>query len=302
MKRLAWLLLLPPILLACAGAPRNAALAREYYNLGNAHLELKNFDRAASMYREAIRLDPKLQQAYFNLSLALSESGRAAEAVGILEGLLRKDPQNRELAGALAYAYHAAGQDEKAIAEYERIVEGSPQDTGALYNLAVLLGKAGRVEEAIPELKRLLEQNPQDLDALLLLGRMLAEAGRPEESAAALEQYVQERPEVAEAQALLGDDYRRLERYDRALDAYNAALALKANYAEPLFYSALIYLTRIEDPQAGLAALKQALDDGFADRARITQLYESPGLEEKDKVRQLLAERGLLPPPAESAP
>jgi tetratricopeptide (TPR) repeat protein len=301
MKPLAWLLLLPLLLLACAGAPRNAALAQEYYNLGNAHLELKNFDRAASMYREAIRLDPGLERAYFNLSLALTESGRAGEAVGILEALAAKDPENRDLAEALAYAYHAQGQDEKAIAQYDRILQQSPQNTAARYNLAVLLGKAGRSGEAIPHLQKLLEQNPQDLQALLLFGRMLADAGRVQESVTALEQYVQERPEEAAAQALLGDGYRRLERYDRALEAYAAALARQEKFAEPRFYSALIYLTRIEDPQAGLAALKQAIEDGFADRDRIAELYNSPGLEEKEKVRELLAGRGLLPP-AEGAP
>ena len=300
MKLLAWVLL-PALLLACAGAPRNAALAQEYYNLGNAHLELKNFDRAAAMYREAIRLDPGLQRAWFNLSLALTESGRAGEAVAILEGMAAKDPQNRDLAEALAYAYHGGGQDEKAIAEYERILEQSQQNTGARYNLALLLGKAGRGGEAIPHLQKLVDQNPQDLQALLLLGRTLADAGRAQESVSALEQYVHERPEEAAAQALLGDGYRRLERYDRALEAYTAALARQEKFAEPRFYSALIYLTRIEDPQAGLAALKQALDDGFADRAAITELYNSPGLEEKEKVRELLAGRNLLPP-AEGAP
>src|SRR4030042_1253686 len=81
------------LLASCAGAPRDAALAQEYYNLGNAHLELKNYERAVSLFREAIRLDPELNRAYFNLSLALTESGRAEEAVGILERLGAQTPR-----------------------------------------------------------------------------------------------------------------------------------------------------------------------------------------------------------------
>jgi tetratricopeptide (TPR) repeat protein len=286
------------LLASCAGAPRDAALAQEYYNLGNAHLELKNYERAVSLYREAIRLDPGLQRAYFNLSLALTESGRADDAVGILEGLAAKDPQNSDTLEALAFAYHAQGQDEMALQSYERILELAPENTGARYNLAILLGKADRGGEAVTHLQRLLELEPTDLQALFQLGRLLAGEGRSEESVAALERYVQARPEDAPAQALLGDGYRTLEKYDRALEAYAAALTQQEKLADARFYSALIYLTRIEDPQAGLAALQKALEDGFADTSQIAALYESPGLVEKDQVRELLAGRGLLPAPA----
>ena len=293
--KLSVLLLAAGLLASCAGVPRNAALAQEYYNLGNAHLELKNYDRAVSLYRQAIRLDPELHRAYFNLSLALSEAGRAAEAVGIIEELSAKDPQNRDLLEALAYAYHAQGLDERAIDAYGRILELSPENTAARYNLAILLGKSGRGSEAAAHLKRLVELDPGDLPALFQLGRILAEAGRYQECVAALEQYVQERPQDAAAQALLGDGYRYLEKYDRALEAYAAALTHQDKLAEARFYSALIYLTRIEDPQAGLAALQQALEDGFSDGGQIAVLYRSPGLLEKEKVRELLAGRGLLP-------
>ncbi len=283
------------LLASCAGAPREAALGQEYYNLGNVHLELKNYERAVAMYREAIRLDPELHRAYYNLSLALSESGRADEAVAILEGLAGKDPQNRDMLEALAYAYHAQGQDEKALQSYERILELAPEHTGARYNLAILLGKAGRGGEAVSQLQRLLELEPADLQALFQLGRLLAGEGRSAESVDALERYVQQLPEDAAAQALLGDGYRRLEKYDRALQAYAAALTQQEKLAEARFYSALIYLTRIEDPQAGLAALQRALEDGFADRQQIAALYDSPKLVEKQQVRELLANRGLLP-------
>jgi tetratricopeptide (TPR) repeat protein len=290
------------LLASCAGAPRDAALAQEYYNLGNAHLELKNYERAVAMYREALRLDPELNRAYYNLSLALTQSGRAEEAVGILERLAARDPQNRDLLEALAYAYHAQGQDQKALDSYESILSLAPENTAARYNLAILMGKAGRNAEAIPHLQRLMELDPGDQQALYQLGRLLAVEGRTGESVAALERYVQERPEDAAAQALLGDGYRKLERYDRALEAYAAALTRQEKLAEARFYSALIYLTRIEDPQAGLSALQRALEDGFADAAQIAALLASPGLLEKEKVRELLAGRGLLPAPGGQGP
>jgi tetratricopeptide (TPR) repeat protein len=296
------------LLCSCAGTPRNAGLAQEYYNLGNAHLELKNYDRAVSLYREALRLDPELNRAWFNLSLALSESGRASEAVDVIQRLISRDPQNSDLLEALAYAYHVQGLDEKALETYGQILEMSPENTGARYNLSILLGKAGRAGEAIEELRRLVELDPADLQALFQLGRLLAEADRAQESVAVLEQYVQERPEDAAAQALLGDGYRKLEKYDRALEAYAAALTQQEKLAAARFYSALIYLTRIEDPQAGLAALQQALEDGFTDVGALAALYESPGLLEKEKVRDLLTGRGLLPgrdtglPPPRSEP
>ena len=93
----------------------------------------------------------------------------------------------------------------------------------------------------------------------------------------------------------LAEAYRRLERYDRALDAYAQALVYDEKRAEAWFSSAVIQLTRIEDPDRGLVALAEALDNGFRDAERIAELLDDPDLLEREQVTDLLKRRGVLP-------
>ena len=203
---------------------------------------------------------------------------------------------------ALAYAYHTQNQDGKAVEVYRRILADSPENTGARYNLATLLWRMGEKDDALRQFQLLLDQTPDDLQALFQEGKLLLELGKAQESVSALERYLQERPEDVPAYMLLGDGYRLLERYDRALQAYSNALTHNEKLPEAWFYSALIYLTKIEDPERGLTALDQALGYGFKDPEKISALFDSPELLEKEKVRKLLEDRGVLPEAKAPAP
>jgi tetratricopeptide (TPR) repeat protein len=294
-KRLLAGALAAAVMISCVGTPKNVELAQEYYNLGNAYLQLKDYVRAIGFFRKSISLDPDQRRAYFNLALALTETGRADEAVKELERIAAKDPENRDMLEALAYAYHAQDQDGKAIEVYRRILDSSPENASALFNLAILLWKQDSKEEALEKLQSLLGQKPDDLQARYQEARLLAELGRDRLAVGSLERYLQERPEDAKAYLLLGDLYRRLENYDLALEAYSSALAHDEKLAQAWFYSAVIYLSKIEDPERGLTALEQALELGYRDREQIKALYDSPALLEKEKVGDLLASKELLP-------
>ena len=104
---------------SCATTVRRGELAAEYYNLGNAYLEIGKHDKAIGFYEKAIRLDPENRRAQFNLALALIDSGKAPEALAVLEDLAEVDPDNQEVLGALAFTYYAAGSGEDAVAVYD---------------------------------------------------------------------------------------------------------------------------------------------------------------------------------------
>ena len=61
------------------------------------------------------------------------------------------------------------------------------------------------------------------------------------------------------------------------------------------FSSAVIQLTKIEDPDRGLTALTQALEGGFGNQEAIAELLADPELLERDRVEALLRQNGLLP-------
>ena len=47
-------------LTGCISKPEKRALAEEYYNLGNAHLQSGSFDRAVELFTRAVETDPDL--------------------------------------------------------------------------------------------------------------------------------------------------------------------------------------------------------------------------------------------------
>ena len=85
------------------------------------------------------------------------------------------------------------------------------------------------------------------------------------------------------------------ELYLQALDVYQGLIELEPENAEALFESAAILLTKVEDPEAGLQALRAALAAGFEDQDRIRELLEDPSLLDRDTVEAILRERNLLP-------
>lgn len=280
----------------CTSTIRGSELSLEYYNLGNAYYDLADYDKSILYFQKAISIDGDNKKASFNLAMAFVAAGRAAEAQAVLEELSAQDPKNQNILEALAYACYARGDALRAIDIYRQILEATPANNKVRYNLAMVLWKVERPEEALEAFSAILEEDPDDLEALYNRGELLLELGRIEEAVEVFEAYLQNQPESADGYMHLGDAYRIQERYDRALEAYELAIAYDEERAEAWFYSAVIQLTKIEDPDRGLSALAQALEGGFDNREAIAQLLADPGLLERDQVETLLKRSGLLPP------
>ena len=279
----------------CLSSSISSDLAVEYYNIGYAQYEMGQHAAAVRMFREAIRLDPALMKARFNLALALIKQGSYSEADPVLEQLLEQDPRNTSVLEVLYYSYHIQGEDDRALAVIGDLLEIAPENSDARYNRALILWKLDRKEEAQAEFRRLLEESPDDLEAVYNLGTILVELGRSEEAASYLEEYLQTRPDDVQANLSLARAYAALKEYYRALDAYAIVIALEAKSQEAWFEKAQILLTKVEDPEKGLEALRQALDLGFRDTELSSQLLAFPDLIDRENVEELLGKRGLLP-------
>jgi tetratricopeptide (TPR) repeat protein len=190
---------------------------------------------------------------------------------------------------ALAYVYHVQGKQEPAIALYMEVIIASPENTDARYNLGLVLWSMSRHQAAAEQFRQILERAPDDDQTLYNLGKLLLEAEQYGEAVEVLGQYLELQPADAEAYLLLAHGFRLQERFDRALDAYDQALTHQERNAEAWFYSSLIFLTEVEDPNRGLTALTQALDYGFNDQEALNALLGAENLLERDRVEELLS-------------
>ena len=101
-------------------------------------------------------------------------------------------------------------------------------------------------------------------------------------------------PDDADALATLAEVERQRARYEAALEAYGSAAELlpagDRRQAELAFERAWILLAALEDPGAGLAALTLALENGYRDLDRLTELLLEERLVRRGAVLDLVTE------------
>ena len=296
------------VLSGCVTSRRDRDVASEYYDLGNAYVELGKYDKAITEFQAALKIDPGFVKADYNLALAYAHAKRPDDAMAILKRLLTADPQNTQLHSALGWAYHLAGRDEDALSQYTTVIGLYPADLNALYNSGIILWKLKRPHEAMDQFTALLARAPDDTDALYAAGSLLLSLDDPAASGDMLSRYLQKKAGDTEGWYLLAAGAERQKKYARALEAYDKILAIDSAQGDAWFGEARLLLTVVEDPQRGLDALGKALGAGFKDQAAVKALLDSPGLLERDKVEAALKDHGLLPeksaspaPPAPSS-
>lgn len=288
--------------MACATDALGREAALEYYNIGNAYLELGRTDDAARAFASALRLDPGLVRADYNLAIAYVRLGRASDAVAILERLVADDPGSVTTLLALAWALHAAGRDEEALARYDAAAALAPENQDALYNAGLILWAAGRRRDAVERFTRLAAIAPEDADVQYNLGLLALELGDPEAAADHLGRYVERKPQDADGLLLLASAWERQRQFARALEAYDRIVAADAKSASAWFGRARLLLTVVEDPDRGLEDLRRALEAGFSDAAAAAALVVNETLLAREEVEKALGARGLLPTAAAPAP
>jgi tetratricopeptide (TPR) repeat protein len=295
---MASVLFLAALLLGCVSSQRDRAIAVEYFDLGNAYLDLGQYDKAITEFQSALRLDPGFVKADYNLALTYVRSKRFDDAVAILKRLLVSDPRNTQVLSALGWALHSAGRDEEALKQYDAVIAESPADLNALYNSGIILWKLNRPREALDRFTSLLTRSPEDTDGLYAAGSVLLSLDEPAESGDMLSRYLDKKPDDTEAWFMVAAGAERQKKYSRALEAYGKAATLDPAHGDAWFGEARLLLTVIEDPQRGLDSLQKALDAGFKDQKAVNALLDSPGLLDRDKVESALKGKGLLPIPA----
>lgn len=192
-----------------------------------------------------------------NLALA---KGDAATAISDLRAVLRDQPNSVPVMRALARAH--LQNNEMAIAEetLRSAAEANPTDRQVRLELAQLLAQSGRAEQARPMLQQLASEVPDDLPVLESLFRTqmaLKDAAAARATAQTIERI---RPELPLGPYLLGAVEEGERKFDAAAQAYERALAIQPEAAEPLAARIRIDIARKEPAQA-LARLDKVINE-----------------------------------------
>src|SRR5256885_14865277 len=142
----------------------------------------KKYPEAASAYKKALALDPKLPGVQLNLGLAEFKQGRFEAAVAPLSTALAVDPNNMQARTLLGLSYYGTKRFAEASKHLELAANSDPANTELRQVLAQSCLWAKKYSCALDQFRQILEQNPDSAAAHVLTGEALDGLGRTPEA------------------------------------------------------------------------------------------------------------------------
>ncbi len=129
----------------------NPNFAKAHTNLGIAYGKLGELESSIFHYKEAIKLHPNHAQIYNNLATTLHQNNRYAEAKEAYQQALNLNPKLVEAHSGLASIYRDTGDIERALLHHSASIKIDPTYANARFNLAQTLLLAGHFTEGWKE-------------------------------------------------------------------------------------------------------------------------------------------------------
>jgi tetratricopeptide (TPR) repeat protein len=195
--------------------------------LGAIRLQQQRLDESARLLEEAIRLEPRLLGAHLTLARLYTVQGKPALALGLYQRVLELDPSNATARLALARSAIETGNSKRALDLAQPVLPAFKQSPEGLLVLATAFLKTGdraAAAELATDWARLTDV-PQVWS--IQFGLLLARDGATPAAVSVLERARQEGPGSYELEFNLAGAYLLNKDPARALEAYDAALALK---------------------------------------------------------------------------
>ena len=151
-------------------------------NLAGYYSKNKNYEKALSLYREALIFLPNHPNAGFMLVQLLFKLNSTNEAIQATCQAIDMYPKNQQM--VLSFSAILTEKEQYAEAEkmYRHYLTLNPQAPNAHYNLGVLALAQGRNEEAILSLQRAIKDAPDNANAHLYLAQALEKVGQTQEA------------------------------------------------------------------------------------------------------------------------
>jgi len=148
--------------------PHNAGL---YILSGEFYEKKQDWDRAKSMYQQALAVSPEHPLASNNLAyLMLQQGGNVDVALAMAQTARRGAPDSPSFADTLGWAYYQKGVYQSAITQFQEALHlaetrGQPDDATIHYHLGLAYEKAKQTAQARQQLEKALKLSPNNPEA-----------------------------------------------------------------------------------------------------------------------------------------
>jgi tetratricopeptide (TPR) repeat protein len=193
-------------------------------NLGNFHMERRDFNRAISEFEIATRLEPRVIGPLVNSSLAYSNLNQLDRSEASLRQALKIEPNNASALFNLGLLLAETGRTADAVKSLKAALEFDPRMAGAAYNLGVIAGATNKAEAARWCLKAY-SIDPYSSKYVHALAFYQRESGNLTSAAATLRKWLDDHPHDGDAVLELGFTYRKQGDHAAAEKLYRWAVA-----------------------------------------------------------------------------
>jgi len=250
---------------ATIAARRRITLSTTLTASADKMLDNKQTDQAIATYREALKQNPKNEDAALGLSDALTAKGieAAGDSNNIAGAVFLEEAANTNPNNAAAYAklggiYDANDLNDKAIASYEAALK---IDSG-LTELFVPLGtdyfKAGEIAKAETYAGKAEAAGPESAETKYLSGLVLFRENKNDRALASFDRAIALDSDLVSAYYYRGQVLDRLEKDDQAVASYKQAVAKDPEFA-PAWHDMGVVYYNTGDYQDSATAYQQAI-------------------------------------------
>jgi len=145
--------------------------------LGRLYILNKDLLKAETEFKSAAKLDPSSEEAITNLAYLYNEEGDNAKAAETLNSV-PEPGRTAKLYSALGYTYEQQKDYKKAISAYRHAVSMDKENLDAMRGLAQNLGNDNQIEAALDQYRTIQDADPQDAQAALRVSEIYRRMGK----------------------------------------------------------------------------------------------------------------------------
>lgn len=193
-------------------------------NIGVALLEQFKHKEGVEAFKNALKIDPKLNLAHINLAIALfnvPDLPAAQREAQVAATLAAGAPQPLYILGLIAKLQTRL---DDALPAFQRVLKIDPNDVGANINVGQIYSQQRKYPEAIAAFRLALTAEPYNATALYSLGQALMRSGQREEGQSVTERFKQLRERGSAT--TIGNNYLEQGRYAEAIASTGAEAEL----------------------------------------------------------------------------
>ncbi|MCP5092842.1 MAG: tetratricopeptide repeat protein [Gammaproteobacteria bacterium] len=272
-------------------------IAPDYYrgwmDIGLAHHEMENTEKAISAYAQATRLDPGKSQSSTAAGKAYAMIGQHDDAIRLFRQALEKNASDADALAGMGHVLKTVGHQDEAIASYRECIRHNPNHGEAYWSLANLKTFQFDADE-VAEMESLVEREGLDEEARanfqFALGKAYEDSGNYERAF----EFYDKGNENRRARENY-DPVETIDSHDKFIEAFNASLfaertGVGCDSNAPIFIIGL--------PRSGSTLIEQILAshpdvEGTHELPELARVGRSIGLRREDRQSYPLAIRGV---------